>query len=112
MSLLYDATITRVRAPLVEDRYGQQIRDWANAERVQLAGVALQPDSSSEEMGDRSVIITGWRLVGPRGANLDLLATDRIEAAGVALEVDGKIGRYTMGGAVHHVEARLQEVSG
>lgn len=104
----------RVRAPLVADRYGNQRRDWTNATRVPLRGVNVQPGGSppqsAEETVDRQTTITGWRLYSPPGRDLDLLETDRIEYGGMVLEVDGKVGRWRLGGTVHHVEAEMREV--
>lgn len=112
--MLHDDTVTRVRAPYKVDKYGNTSteRDWTNATRVTWAGVSFQPDVSTEATGDRPSVVTGYRLLSRHGVNLDLLATDRIEADGMTLEVDGKVGRFRMSGRVHHVEARLKEVTG
>jgi hypothetical protein len=72
----------------------------------------VQPDSSSEDTGDRPTVITGWRLITPKGRDFPALATDRVEWDGLTLQVDGKVGRFRVGGRLHHVEARLKEVTG
>lgn len=109
----FGEAVTRVRAPLVPDKYGNAaVRDWANAERTAVTGLSIQPDSTAEETGDRSSVVTGWRLFTDTGTDLDLLPTDRVEFDGMTLEVDGKIGRFRFGGRVDHVEARLKEVTG
>ncbi|WP_369190160.1 hypothetical protein [Streptomyces sp. R08] len=112
--MLHDDTVTRVRAPFKVDKYGNTStdRDWTNATRVPFKRVSFQPDASTEATGDRPSVITGYRLLSRKGIDLDLLASDRIEADGMTLEVDGKVGRFRMGGRVHHVEARLKEVTG
>jgi len=115
MSLMYVQSIVIVRAPVVRDRYGSESRDWAAAARTEVSGVNVQPASapaqSTEHTDDRQTTVTGWRLYTPRGMDLDLLETDRVEHDGMTLEVDGKVGRWPRpGGGVHHVEAELKEV--
>ncbi|MET9425653.1 hypothetical protein ABZY06_33955 [Streptomyces sp. NPDC006540] len=114
MSILTADSAVILRAGYVVDKYGNPstVRDWANATRTTVSGVSIQPDSSSEETGDRSAVVTGWRIQSRKGQDLDLLRTDRVEFDGMTLEVDGKVARYRMAGAVHHVEARLKEVEG
>lgn len=114
MSRHYAHTITRVRAPVAPDRYGNQRPDWTAAQRLTVPGVNVQPGGSppqSEEYtADRQTTVTGWRLYTRPGMDLDLVETDRIEYAGLVLEVDGKVGRWRINGRVHHVEAGLREV--
>jgi len=113
--MLYADTVVRVRAPLGDDGYGNPTsqRDWSRATRTVISGVSFQPDTSTETAdGTRDTVITGYRLITPKGRDIDLLATDRIEVDGMTLEVDGAVGRYKVGGRVHHVEARLREVTG
>jgi hypothetical protein len=114
MSLLTADTAVIVRAPFKVDKYGNTTseRDWANATRTAVGGLSIQPDSSSESTGDRSTVITGWRLITDKGVDFPALSSDRIEFDGMTLEVDGKVGRFRMGGRFHHCEARLKEVSG
>lgn len=115
MSLMYVQDIVIVRAPVIRDRYGSESRDWSAATRTEVSGVNVQPASapaqSTEHTDDRQTTVTGWRLYTPRGMDLDLLETDRVEHGGMTLEVDGKVGRWPRpGGGVHHVEAELKEV--
>ncbi|MFI1580015.1 hypothetical protein [Embleya sp. NPDC020630] len=115
MSGMYAQTVVIVRAPLVADRYGSEQRDWDAATRTEVSGVNVQPASapaqSTEYITDRQTTATGYRLYTPRGMDLDLQETDRVEYAGMTLEVDGKVGRWPRpGGGVHHVEAELMEV--
>lgn len=113
MSAAYTDSIVRLRAPLIADKYGNtSLRDWANASRLAVGNVSVQPDASQEETGDRNSVATGWRLFTRRGVDLDLLSTDRVEFGGMTLEADGEIGRYRFSGRVHHVEARLKRVTG
>lgn len=114
MSLLYGETVTLVRAPLKVDKYGNATteRDWTKATRTPYPGLMVQPDSSSEATGDRPTVITGWRLITPKGRDFPALPTDRVEWDGMTLAVDGEVGRFKVGGRLHHVEARLKRVSG
>lgn len=110
--VFFNDTITRVRAPLIADKYGAPRRDWANAVRTVVDEVSVQPDTSAETTGDRSAVVTGWRVFTTRGADIDLLSTDRVEIDGLTLEVDGEVARYRIAGRVHHVEVRLRRVTG
>lgn len=114
MSRHYAHTIVRLRAPLVTDRYGNSKRDWSTPERLTVSGVNVQPGGSppqsAEDTTDRQVTITEWRLYTPKGMDLDLEETDRVEWEGLTLRVDGKVGRWRISGRVHHVEAALKEV--
>lgn len=114
MSLLYPDTVTIVRAPYVVDKYGNTTnqRDWANATRTTVASVSVQPDGSAEEVGDRTSVVTGWRVITSKGRDLPALSGDRIEFDGMTLEVDGEVGRYRLGPRIHHAEARLRRVTG
>lgn len=112
MSALYSATVVLVRAAKVTDKYGNVTTDWAHATRTTYAGVSVQPDASTEETGDRSAVITGWRLITPKGRDFPALPADHVEYDGMTLQVDGEVGRYRMGGRIHHVEARLKRVMG
>lgn len=117
--MIFADTVTRVRAAAQTDPYGNpsSTRDWAHATRTAMTGVSLQPDAgsdtSTENTGDRTYVITGWRLLSKPGTDLDLSPTDRVELYdGVVAEVDGEIARWRLGGKVHHVEARLKRVGG
>lgn len=116
MTLLFHQTVVRVRAPMVRDRYGNEQRDWASADRLTVTRVNIQPAGtpprSDEDTQDRQTTVTAWTLQTAEGADVDLLETDRVEYDGMTLEVDGKVGRWPdpFGPGVHHVEARLKEV--
>ncbi|MGW5019347.1 hypothetical protein [Streptomyces cacaoi] len=113
MSLLTADSVIRWRAVEVTDKYGNKTLVWDAVEgRVTYKGVSVQPDSSSKELGDRNIRITGLKLITPRGKDIDLLATDRVIFEGKTYEVDGEVGRYRFGGRVHHVEARLVAFDG
>jgi hypothetical protein len=112
--MLYLQDIVIVRPGVVEDDYGNEQEDWgAAATRIPVSGVNVQPNGgSTEDTEDRQVTVTGWRLYTPRGMDIDLRETDRVEAWGTTMQVIGKVGRWPApGGGVHHVEADLREVA-
>lgn len=113
MSILTPETITVIRAPLTANRYGGQIRDWSSATRTDVTGVSIQPTSTTEDIRDREQLVDTYALFTPRGVDIDLLATDRVQWNGLTLQVVGSPNRWPMpGGGVHHVEATLQKVTG
>ena len=114
MSALTADSAVRKRAPFKLDKFGNPsgVRDWTAATSSPIERVSIQPDTSSEETGDRSPVVTGWRLISARGVDVDLLPSDRVVFDGLTLEVDGEVARYRMAGRVHHVEARLKRVTG
>ncbi|MFJ2906869.1 hypothetical protein [Streptomyces sp. NPDC087212] len=114
MTLHYTQTVVILRAPFVVDRYGNTTseRDWSNATRTTVRCVAVQPDASTEDTGDRPVVVTGWRLVTRTRADIDLAPGDRVVALGRLLDVDGDVARWTLAGRHHHTEARLKGVDG
>jgi len=112
--MLYLQSITIIRPAEVEDRYHNVRLDYgAAATRIPVSGVNVQPaGGSTEDTDDRQVTVTGWRLYTPRGMDLDLRETDRVEAWGTTMQVVGKVARWPApGGGVHHVEADLREVA-
>jgi hypothetical protein len=112
MSLLFLQSIVVLRAPASTDRYGNSKPDWSAPARTPVDGVNVQPQGgSSEDTDDKQVTVTGWRLFTPRGMDLDLRETDRVEFDGMVLQVVGKVARWPApGGGVHHIEADLREV--
>lgn len=113
MSILAVDTVTVLRAPLVADRYGSQVRDWTAAARTDVDGVSIQPSGSIEDVRDRELVTNTYTLFTSRGQDIDLLATDRVQWNGITLQVDGDPNRWPApGGGVHHVEAKLKQVAG
>ncbi|MFJ2783685.1 MULTISPECIES: hypothetical protein [unclassified Streptomyces] len=110
----YTQTAVIIRAPHVVDRYGNATseRDWTRATRTTVRRVSVQPDVSTEDTGDRTAVVTGWRLTTRRGVDVDVQPGDRVTALGRLLDVDGEPARYILGGRHHHTEIRLQEVTG
>ncbi|MFF3210550.1 hypothetical protein ACFYYB_07790 [Streptomyces sp. NPDC002886] len=114
MTLHYGQTVVILRAPFVVDRYGNETseRDWSSATRTTVRSVSVQPDSSTEEDGDRPTVTSGLRLTTRRGVDIDLVPGDRVIALGRLRETDGDVARWVVGGRLHHAEARLKEVIG
>lgn len=108
MSIFYQQSAVRLRAPLVVDRYGNAVRDWDNASEEILAGVNVQPyaDTPGEEVGDRSNWDGTLKLISARGTALPLAATDRIRFGGLVYEINAEIEPYYSAGQLHHQEAR------
>jgi hypothetical protein len=112
--MLYLQRIVIVRSAKTEDEYGNEQDDWGvEATRITVSGVNVQPSGgSTEDTEDKQVTVTGWRLYTPRGMDIDLRETDRVEAWGTTMQVIGKVARWPApGGGVHHVEADLREVA-
>jgi hypothetical protein len=112
--MFYLQDIVIVRAGTAVDDYGNEKPDWgAAAARTQVSGVNVQPNGGSvEDTDDKQVTVTGWRLYTPRGMDLDLRETDRVEAWSTTMQVTGKVARWPApGGGVHHIEADLREVA-
>lgn len=106
-------TVTRVRAPLVTDEYGQPTsqRDWTAATRTDINGCGMQPLPGYAYTLDRDAVVTRWRLVAPPDA--DLVSTDRIEWGGSTYEVDGDVESWSSPtGNLAHIKALLTRRSG
>jgi len=104
-------TITVLRAPLVDDGYGNQVPDWSNPSRTEVTGCRLQPERAADYVLDREAVTTRWRLFAP--ASIDLRSTDRVEHNGVVYEVDGSPERWpSPTKRLAHVEVLLRRTEG
>src|SRR5690606_23597160 len=74
-------TVTRIRAPLVTDRYGNEVRDWDHATRLDILGCGIAPRTTDEEteLGRQGVIV-GIAVYAPPGT--DIQPSDRMEVRG------------------------------
>jgi head-tail adaptor len=82
-------TVTVVRAALVDDGYGNQVRDWPNATRTPHQGCAVAQNGRDESLtGDRNVVASDLVVFMPSGT--DVAATDRLEIRGRDYEVVGE----------------------
>lgn len=115
MSDVFEHTVTRLRAPLVVDKYsGEEIRrDWsrpADVDRLTVTNASVQPEQGSEEaQGDRELIADRWRLWAE--GRPDITDQDRIEWAGVPYEIDGHVGVWD-DAFLPHVTCLLKRVTG
>lgn len=117
MSYGYTTKIQIVKPAESRDRYSSVTYDYGDAaEVVDVArAVSVQPASEGVAGANRVQVTTGWTLITPVGMDLDLSPVDRVRWAGNEAKVDGTVGRWphpTIPGAVHHVEAHLEEVTG
>lgn len=85
-------TITVLRAPVVEDAYGNETRDWSAATTTAVTGCSVQPQVGGESTIGRQTIVSRWQLFAP--FETDLLATDRVRWQGVDYEVDSEVQRW------------------
>lgn len=115
--MFFDQTVVRVRAGVRIDRGGNQIPDWSAdaVSRQTILEVNVQPTTASEATTpERVAVVTGWHLQSPPGVDVDVTAMDRIEWAGMLLEVVGEVARWfdPLDGTVHHVEFDLVRATG
>lgn len=104
-------TVIGLRAPMVDDRYGDEIADWDNASETSLPGCRVVPGAGSENTVDRDQLTRRWVLFAPPSA--DLRATDRIRWDGTDYDIDGDLRRWRSAtGALAHIEADLTRVEG
>lgn len=101
--------ITRLRAPLVTDGYGNQTRSWATPVST-LFLVHWSSRSVTEIVGDEPRTVSQVKIFGDQ--YLDLEATDRIVGPdGNTYEVDGEVQRSYLRGQLHHVRAYLKRIA-
>ncbi len=120
--MIFGDTITIIRPAISRDRYGSDVLDYDTGIRTVVAGVCVQPRSSTEATSAsrttsdaRSMVTTGWRIYTPAGMDLDVTPVDRIAWAGRTCEVVGEIARWPhpiRPGSVHHCEVDIEKVTG
>lgn len=86
-------TVTRLRGETIADRYGNDVTDWSDPDRLDIEGAALAPRLQGEDSDKRQGVVIGWTLYLPHG--VDVEPTDRIEARGKTYEIDGEPGDWT-----------------
>lgn len=84
-------TLTRVRAPLVDDGRGNQTRDWAHATETDLHGWAIDTGAAGEDTTNRDADSVEYVVRGPYAADIE--ATDRVRLFGALYEVEGGVLR-------------------
>lgn len=85
----YGEPVTVLRAGLVDDGYGNPVRDWSTATRTPHEGCAVGQGTRGGEAltGDRDTITSDLAVFMPSAA--DVVATDRLEIRGREYEVVG-----------------------
>jgi len=103
-------TLTRRRAPLVDDGRGNKSRDWAVAVDVDLPGWAVDEAGGAEDTTNRDGSSISYILRGPFTADIE--ATDRAVLFGEVFEVTG-VGRQPGPSALtSHTVVRLTRWKG
>jgi hypothetical protein len=86
-------TVTVKRAPLAEDSFGNENRDWTSATSTAVGGCSVQPLPANEVIVGRDTVVSRWTLFAPVATDLE--ATDRVVWEGDTYEVDGEPQRWT-----------------
>lgn len=105
-------TITRRRAPLVDDGHGNQVPDWdAPTADAVIRGCSVQPGATDETLGGRDTTQVDYTVYAPAG--VDVKATDGIEYGGDLYEVNGAVRRWSSPtGALAHSMFELRRWEG
>lgn len=81
-------TVTRLRAPTAEDRYGNLTPNWGAAVEVDFEGCAVAPLHEDEDTANgRQGRIIGFTIYRP-GGGMGIAATDRLRVRGEIHEVN------------------------
>ena len=107
--MILHESITRLRAPLTADTYGNQSRNWAAAAGTDFT-VKWSHKSVGEVIGDEPRTDTRAFVFG--NPDLDLEATDRVIGPdGFTYEVDGEVMHSYVRGQLHHLRAYLRRIA-
>lgn len=89
MRLPHGETVTRIRAPVTTDRYGNEVRDWPHATSTPYPGCGIAQGAAGTETvtADRDVVITDLVVYMP--ISTDVTASDRLEVRGHTYEIVG-----------------------
>ncbi|MEU1761675.1 hypothetical protein [Micromonospora sp. NPDC005652] len=86
-------TVVILRAPLTDGPYGNQERDWTQAQSTISRGWAFAPRGGDEQQAPGiPAVIVGLTGYGPPDA--DITPTDRMEVRGQVYEVVGEVGLW------------------
>lgn len=104
--------LTFLRAPVVEDRYGDDERDWDNAVETVSPGWRVDPDEGLERIdATRDAVVIRHRAIGPVDADVE--ASDRALWQGDVYAIDGEPLRYrSPRGRLGHTALLLKRVEG
>lgn len=110
IATLFCHEVRILRAATVEDRYGNQAKDWSSPRRRTVRGRVVQRGRDETGTDGREARITGWVCYLPAGT--DVTALDRVQWGGVTYEVKGVPNRAPDRWGEHHVECDLLRVDG
>lgn len=108
--LVRTTPVTILRAPPVEDRYGNQAPDWENADETDTTGWKWQQSSGETTIEGRDASTTIEMLALPAGA--DIVDTDRVRIGADVYDVNGRPDRLSTPRGEHHIEVNLKLVDG
>ncbi len=85
-------TIKRIR-PGIKTVRGSEIRDWEDADELEIGGCSMQPAGNSLSQNGRELgIFDGYTCYAPFTA--DIQAGDRIEFDGQIFEINGEPNKW------------------
>lgn len=91
------------------DVYGDRVPDWDNVTVTSTDGWLTQLDLqqlNSEDRDGRDVVSSTWRLFLPAAVDVD--GFDRVRAAGLVFEVEGRPRQAATRTGPHHIEVELR----
>jgi hypothetical protein len=105
--------VTVMRAPIVTDTHGREVRDWTSAVAVATGRASIQHYLALEEDIDRQTTTEAARLFTDtsdmRGV---ILAEDRVVYAGRTWEVTSPPEEFRLFSRYHHTEMFVRYVDG
>lgn len=109
LSMMTDS-VTIVKPAYITDEFGDTIKDWTTATRINTKGW-MSHGSTTEINGGQETSITVWRVYLKDNANVNRF--DRIEYDGDTFEIQGKpIKAKRPGSTTHHIECTLNLIEG
>lgn len=116
--MIFDQQLERVRPGVRVSRAGAVEPDWSPGavDRLLVEQVSVQPATQTEQADEtRTKVVTGLRVYGAEGVDIDIRAGDRVEYDGLTYDVDGDIARWPHPldpTSVHHVEWAMTRTRG
>lgn len=104
-------SVTVVTPATATDRYGNTVRDWANATRTTYSGwVEKRGRTEQTASGDRNLQLADWLLMLP--ATAVITGSARVEYDGATFDVIGPPQLVRTPRGPHHIEADLRSREG
>jgi hypothetical protein len=113
-SIIANSDIIQVyRAPIVEDEYNREVRDWSSATVVASGRASIQHYLALEEDIDRQTVTEGARLFTDDPAMQgQILAEDRVLYQGRYWEVTSPPQEFRFFSRYHHTEMFVRITDG